>query len=110
MISSDHADTRWRDGSGATALYSIGRQSTAVDEGAIRRPGRVHGAAVRNRIIAYNLRFLLAVLNWPTVARESGIVPLERNALKGTPAPGGDEPAPAARKTRAVSGASHGIR
>lgn len=52
-----------------------------------RRPGRVHGAAVRNPKIAYDLRFLLAVLNWATVARERCIVLLERNAFKGLPRP-----------------------
>ena len=51
------------------------------------RAGKVHGAAVRNRIIAYDLKFLLAVLNWATVARESGAVLLERNPLKGLPLP-----------------------
>jgi len=45
----------------------------------------VHGGAVRNRIIAYNLRFLLAVQNSATVARERGIVLLERSPLKGLP-------------------------
>lgn len=47
----------------------------------------MHGGAVRNRIIAYNLRLLLAVLNWATVARESGIVLLGLNPPKGLPLP-----------------------
>ena len=47
----------------------------------------MHGGAVRNPIIAYDLRFLPVVLNWATVARESGIVLLERNPLKGLPLP-----------------------
>lgn len=51
------------------------------------RVGRVRGAPVRNRIIAYDLRFLLAVLNWATMARDNGAILLDRNPLKGLPVP-----------------------
>ena len=57
-----------------------------------RRDGRVGPKAdklrpVGNRQIEYDLKFLLAVLNWATKAREQGEPLLERNPLYGLPLP-----------------------
>ena len=48
---------------------------------------------VRDRVIAYDLRFLLAVLNWATVAGDgrSGVL-VDRNPLKGLPLPREESP------------------
>ncbi len=48
---------------------------------------------VRDRVIAYDLRFLLAVLNWATVAGNgrSGVLP-DRNPLQGLPLPREESP------------------
>lgn len=52
----------------------------------IRRP-------VRDRIVGYDLRFLLSVLNWATMSSNgSGSVLLERNPLKGLPVPREESP------------------
>ena len=52
------------------------------------RPGRARGRPVRPRAVEYDLRFLQAVLNWATTARNhAGDVLLERNPLKGMPWP-----------------------
>lgn len=52
------------------------------------RGGKVRGQPVRERIVTYDLKFLHAVLNWATMARnEVGRVFLERNPLKGMPWP-----------------------
>lgn len=48
---------------------------------------------VRDRVIAYDLRFLLAVLNWATVSSDGrGSALLERNPLKGLPMPREESP------------------
>lgn len=57
-----------------------------------RREGRVGPKVdklrpVGNRQIEYDLKFLLAVLNWATKAREQGEPLLERNPLHGLPLP-----------------------
>ncbi len=64
-----------------------------------RRAGRVtteHGKknrSVGDRVIAYDLKFLLSVLNWATVAGDGeGGVLLERNPFKGFPLPSEDSP------------------
>jgi integrase len=51
------------------------------------------GRPVRDRVVAYDLRYLLAVLNWATVASSGrGGFLMERNPLKGLPLP--TEPSP----------------
>ncbi|MCZ6917680.1 MAG: site-specific integrase [Gemmatimonadetes bacterium] len=61
---------------------------------AARRAGSVgpSGRPVRNRQIEYDLKFLLAVLNWATVAREDGEPLLDRNPLKGLKLPREESP------------------
>jgi integrase len=64
--------------------------------GALRLPGRVgrHAkAGVRDRTIAYDLRWLHGVLNWATMSGDGrGGVLLERNPLKGLPIPREENP------------------
>lgn len=56
--------------------------------GRIRPAGRQTSTGVRNRTIARDLKWLLAVLNWATRAGDgNGGVLLERNPLKGLPLP-----------------------
>ena len=56
--------------------------------GRIRPAGRHTSTGVRNRTIARDLKWLLAVLNWATRAGDGqGGVLLERNPLKGLPLP-----------------------
>lgn len=64
-----------------------------------RRSGQLRPAsikkvrAVRDRVIAYDLRFLLAVLNWATLAGTGrGGFLLDRNPLKGLPLPREESP------------------
>jgi integrase len=67
---------------------------------AARRRGLVTPAGVnhvdkrvRDRVIAYDLRYLLAILNWATLAGDSqGSVLLERNPLRGLPLPREESP------------------
>ncbi|MFL5612397.1 MAG: tyrosine-type recombinase/integrase [Gemmatimonadaceae bacterium] len=48
---------------------------------------------VRNRVIAHDLKFLLAVLNWATLAGDGkGGYLLDRNPLKGLPVPREENP------------------
>jgi integrase len=48
---------------------------------------------VRNRVIAHDLKFLLAVLNWATLAGDGkGGFLLDRNPLKGLPVPREENP------------------
>ena len=56
---------------------------------AARRKGATgpSGRAVGNRQIEYDLKFLVAVLNWATMAREDGEPLLERNPLSGLTLP-----------------------
>ncbi len=52
------------------------------------RPGRTHRRPVRDRMIVYDLKFLQAVLNWATTARDArGALFLTQNPLKGLPWP-----------------------
>ncbi len=52
------------------------------------RGGRAYKRPVRDRMITYDLKFLQAVLNWATLARdERGAVLLDRNSMKGLPWP-----------------------
>ncbi len=52
------------------------------------RKGRTKDAGVRDRQIAYDLKFLLGVLNWATLSGDGFGAPLlERNPLKGLPVP-----------------------
>lgn len=56
-------------------------------------PPRSRGRPVRNRQIEYDLRFLLAVLNWATTAGDGrGGRLLERNPLKGLKVPSEESP------------------
>lgn len=55
--------------------------------GGDRRAGSARQRPVRNRVIAYDLQFLCAVLNWAVAA---GL--LERNPLKGLPRPKEESP------------------
>jgi integrase len=56
--------------------------------GALRPPGSRQKNGVRNRIVAQDLKLLLAVLNWAAMGRdEQGALLLERNPLKGLPLP-----------------------
>lgn len=62
--------------------------------GAIRTANQKKRRGVRNRIIAYDLQWLLAVLNWATMASNgAGGVLLERNPLKGLALPREASPA-----------------
>lgn len=57
-------------------------------DGGDRRRGRSKGRPVRARAVEYDLKFLQAVLNWATTARDArGGVLVERNPLKGMPWP-----------------------
>ena len=61
-----------------------------------RRAGRVgpSGRPVSNRIIEYDLKFLLAVLNWAARSRdEEGRLLLESNPLRGLKTPKQKNPA-----------------
>jgi len=64
--------------------------------GKLRPPGRVgrhKNAGVANRVIAYDLRFLMSVLNWATLSGDGhGAALLERNPLKGLVIPKEDNP------------------
>jgi integrase len=52
------------------------------------RAGRARKRPVRDRMITYDLKFLQAVLNWATTARdEQGALLLTQNPLKGLPWP-----------------------
>lgn len=56
--------------------------------GTLAPVGKRTPAPVRNRQIEYDLRWLLAVLNWATMARDDDGAPLlERNPLRGLPVP-----------------------
>lgn len=61
--------------------------------GALRPEGRAakakekRDAGVKNRVIEYDLRFLLAVCNWAETVRVKGVPMLERNPFKGFPIP-----------------------
>jgi integrase len=67
--------------------------------GTLRPPGRMakkkekREAGVRDRQISYDLRFLLAVLNWATLSGDGeGAMLLERNPLKGLALPKEESP------------------
>lgn len=61
--------------------------------GALRPATREKKRAARDRTIAYDLRFLLAVLNWATLSADGrGGTLLERNPLKGLPLPREESP------------------
>lgn len=61
--------------------------------GVLRPTGTRKRRTVRDRVIAYDLRFLLAVLNWATMSSDGhGSALLERNPLKGLPLPREDSP------------------
>ncbi len=61
--------------------------------GALRPHGVAEPRTVRDRQIAYDLRFLLACLNWATLAGDdAGGTLLERNPLKGLPLPREESP------------------
>lgn len=61
--------------------------------GALRPSGSKQRRAVRDRVIGYDLRFLLAVLNWATVSADNrGGALLERNPLKGLTVPREESP------------------
>lgn len=64
--------------------------------GAVRHGGRFgekKSAGVRDRQIAYDLKFLMAVLNWATLSGDGhGALLLERNPLKGLPMPKEENP------------------
>ncbi len=56
--------------------------------GTVAPAGKRSPDPVRNRQIEYDLRWLLAVLNWATMARDDGGSPLlDRNPLRGLPVP-----------------------
>jgi integrase len=66
------------------------RRGTLRPEGGKRKD---QGSGVRNRQIAYDLKFLLSVLNWATLAAdERGAPLLERNPLRGLPVPKEENP------------------
>lgn len=57
------------------------------------RPRHRRTRPVRDRVIGYDLRWLLAVLNWATRASDGfGGALLDRNPLKGLPVPRDDSP------------------
>jgi integrase len=57
-------------------------------QGSDGRPGKVRGKAVRDRVVAQNLKTVVAILNWATMAGDGqGGYLLERNPLKGFPFP-----------------------
>lgn len=56
--------------------------------GALRTEGDSRKTkGVRDRVIEYDLRFLLAVCNWAETVRMNGVPMLERNPFKGFPIP-----------------------
>jgi len=62
-------------------------------DGRLRPKGRVKPGAVRNRIIAYDLKWLLAVLRWATQTSDGQGGPLlDRNPLVGLEMPREDAP------------------
>jgi integrase len=66
------------------------RRGTLRPEG---RKGKAKEAGVRDRQIAYDLKFLLSVLNWATLSGDGlGAPLLERNPLKGLPVPKEENP------------------
>jgi integrase len=57
-------------------------------QGSDGRPGKVRGKSVRDRVIAQNLKTIVAMLNWATMAGDGeGGYLLERNPFKGFPFP-----------------------
>jgi len=57
------------------------------------RTGKTKESGVRDRQIAYDLKFLLSVLNWATTSGDGHGAPLlERNPLKGLPLPKEENP------------------
>lgn len=57
-------------------------------QGSDGRPGKVRGRPVRDRVIAQNLKTVVAMLNWATMAGDgAGGYLLERNPFKGLPFP-----------------------
>lgn len=85
--------TAWKDQllTSAADVFGEGGRSTEPPVDVKRLPGRVgkHAkAGVRDRMIAYDLKWLHAVLNWATMSGDGrGGVLLERNPLKGLPIP-----------------------
>ena len=68
--------------------FVLARRSGTVRPATVKKP-RVVG----NRIIEYDLKHLLAVFNWATVAGDGRGMPLlERNPLKGLPLPSEKNP------------------
>jgi hypothetical protein len=66
------------------------RRGTLRREG---RKGKAKDAGVRDRQIAYDLKFLLSLLNWATLSGDGQEAPLlERNPLKGLPVPKEENP------------------
>lgn len=61
--------------------------------GALRCPGDSRKkAGVRDRVVEYDLRFLMAVCNWACTVRERGRQLLERNPFSGFPIPKEENP------------------
>ncbi len=57
-------------------------------QGSDGRPGRVTGKPVRNRVIAQNLKTVMAAINWAmTMGDGQGGYMLDRNPFKGLPIP-----------------------
>jgi integrase len=60
--------------------------------GALRPAGSLHRGGVRDRVIEYDLRLLLAVCNWAETVRHHGRPLLERNPFRGFPVPSEGNP------------------
>jgi integrase len=61
--------------------------------GVLRPSGSKQRRVVRDRVVGYDLRFLLAVLNWATVSSDNrGGALLDRNPLKGLTVPREESP------------------
>lgn len=77
-----------RIGVGGQTTTEIGRKRYAAFLKA-RREGKVKGfpRPVGDRTIEYDVKFMLAVLNWATVEQEDGTILLQRNPWRGFPVP-----------------------
>ena len=77
-----------------------------------RRAGRIgpSGRPVSDRTVEYDLKLLIAVLNWAAKSRdEQGRLLLDRNPLRGLQDAHGKEPDPGGAHRRGISGAAEGV-
>lgn len=63
------------------------RSGTLRPEGRAAKAKEKREAGVKNRVIEYDLRYLMAVCNWAETVREKGVAMLDRNPFRKFPIP-----------------------